>query len=485
MPSSPPPEQSPSQPPPPPPLAKIHKVDTRTSHLLDTHGRTRFFHGVNVVFKREPWYPPTEEFDPVTSFCDEDIRILASLNLNCIRLGVHWAGVEPTRGAYSTAYLSAIRHIIQRCATLGIYVLLEFHQDVLHPRWGGHGVPDWVADACGGAPGATLAGFKVPWYLVYFKYAVADAFGKLYANHDGLLDAFAAYWKRVVEEYRDEPNVIGYEIMNEPWPGNHYKNPLLLLPNHASSTTLHKMHTHVALSIRSTTPSALLFFEDATWDTASRAPFVPGGAEFADRSVLAYHYYQPPQRAGINTYLQNRKRDAKRLGCGLFMTEWEMWVGDTDLPTTSSAPLHPRIQKMYETAEAADTHLQSWLGWSYKSFAQGADSADGSLFTRTGARRPEIESLWSRPYASAVAGRVHSMRFDCARGVFELCYRPRWRGDDAGDDQAYETVIALTRATHYPTGFRVAVWPEGAPVRWVERVLEAGNSVVVLTPGAG
>lgn len=39
----------------------------------------------------------------------------------------------------------------------------------------------------------------------------------MYGNVDGLLDAFAAYWKRVVEEYKDEPNVIGYEIMNEPW----------------------------------------------------------------------------------------------------------------------------------------------------------------------------------------------------------------------------------------------------------------------------
>lgn len=39
----------------------------------------------------------------------------------------------------------------------------------------------------------------------------------VYSNHDGLLDAFAAYWRHVVEEFTNEPNVIGYEIINEPW----------------------------------------------------------------------------------------------------------------------------------------------------------------------------------------------------------------------------------------------------------------------------
>ncbi|KAJ3055065.1 hypothetical protein HK097_011628 [Rhizophlyctis rosea] len=447
-------------------ISRIVKVDTESHLFLDKEGRRRLFRGVNVVFKKPPYHPSLDKFDPFASFTDEDARLLRSLSLNSIRLAVHWAGLEPTRGQYSTSYINAIRTIMRTCAAHGIYVLLEFHQDVLAPQFCGHGFPDWVVqkDWMTG-----WRGFPVPnklrpfetgddgvpsveqcesvtWYKLYFTFAVADAFGKFYSNHSGTLDAFTTYWQHVAQTFKSEPNLLGYELINEPWPGNHYKNPLLLIPGHASKTILHAFHTTVATAIRSVHPNAIIFFEGTTWDTHSQAPSVPGGEEFKELSVLSYHYYKPPQTASPKTAMKRRVEDADRLGCGLFLTEWENWYGDGS-----------KVKDMWETVEAADEYLQSWHGWSYKTFAQGRDSTDGSLFDEKGGRRVEIERLWSRTWAPVVAGVVREVRFDRGSGEFFVRF--------VVEERRGVTVVSLVQRVWYPDGFVVLTEPEEG-VRW-------------------
>lgn len=63
---------------------------------------------------------------------------------------------------------------------------------------------------------------ELPWADFYFSEAVNEGFGHLWKNKNGLLDKFGKYWKKVAEAFKDSPYVIGYELMNEPWPGNLY-----------------------------------------------------------------------------------------------------------------------------------------------------------------------------------------------------------------------------------------------------------------------
>lgn len=65
-------------------------VDSRTNMILDEDGRERYFHGTNVVFKASPYYPKTDSFDPMTSFCDEDMELLQSMGHSTIRLSLPW-----------------------------------------------------------------------------------------------------------------------------------------------------------------------------------------------------------------------------------------------------------------------------------------------------------------------------------------------------------------------------------------------------------
>lgn len=49
-------------------------------------------------------------------------------------------------------------------------------------------------------------------------------------------------------------------------------------------------------AIRAVDDSTLIFFAGVTWDDFGVGmDHPPGGSDYADRSVLAYHYYTPPQ----------------------------------------------------------------------------------------------------------------------------------------------------------------------------------------------
>ena len=60
-------------------------VNTSTLRIVDTDGRERYFHGVNVVVKGPPWLPELETFDPLKSFVEKDMQTLQDLGLNAIR----------------------------------------------------------------------------------------------------------------------------------------------------------------------------------------------------------------------------------------------------------------------------------------------------------------------------------------------------------------------------------------------------------------
>lgn len=45
-------------------------------------------------------------------------------------------------------------------------------------------------------------------------------------NVGDLADKFARFWKFIAENFKDNDNILGYELLNEPWGGSIYKNSL-------------------------------------------------------------------------------------------------------------------------------------------------------------------------------------------------------------------------------------------------------------------
>ncbi|MDT4932871.1 MAG: endoglycosylceramidase, partial [Pseudonocardiales bacterium] len=171
-------------------------------------------HGVNLVYKLAPYEPS------VTGFGEDDAAFLAREGFNSVRLGVIYKAVEPQPGVYDDAYLAKIAQTATLLEKHGIAPLLDFHQDMYNERFQGEGWPDWaVLDD--GLPAQPQAGFPGN-YLA--QPAVNRAFDNFWANAKGpgdvgLVDRYAAAWGHVASRFEGDHKILGYDLMNEPWPG--------------------------------------------------------------------------------------------------------------------------------------------------------------------------------------------------------------------------------------------------------------------------
>ena len=126
-------------------VSKRIDIDTENRSFVDAQGRQVIFHGVNVVYKVDPYIPSSGDFDSQNSLNDEDIANLKKWGMNFVRLGVMWEAVERTEGTYDDAYLDKVEQLINKLGDAGIYTLVDAHQDVFARSMCGEGVPDFYA----------------------------------------------------------------------------------------------------------------------------------------------------------------------------------------------------------------------------------------------------------------------------------------------------------------------------------------------------
>lgn len=200
----------------------MEQIITAGRRFLDSFRRERIFNGVNLVYKNDD--DPKAGRKPVRSYIPTwqpyEIQALAQRGINMVRLGLIWAAVEPQPGVYDDSYLQKIREYAQLCAQNGMYVFLDMHQDLYSDLYG-DGAPEWATISDG-------AEYEKPlfvWAEGYFTgEAVHTAYDHFWANDKaadgvGLLDHFAAMWKHVAAFFADCPNLFGFDILNEPFPG--------------------------------------------------------------------------------------------------------------------------------------------------------------------------------------------------------------------------------------------------------------------------
>ena len=77
--------------------------------------------------------------------------------------------------------------------------------------------------------------------------AAVHAYQDLYDNHEGMLDDMATFWKRSAELFLHKSSVIGYELINEPFAGDFYEDPAIMMPGVAGSKNLAPMYAAYAL----------------------------------------------------------------------------------------------------------------------------------------------------------------------------------------------------------------------------------------------
>lgn len=283
---------------------------------------------------------------------------------------------------------------------------------------------------------------SVDWALSYTSVAAGNAFGRLYNNYDGLGDAFAAYWKKLASQYVETTNVVGYNLLNEPWVGDTWADPTLLVPGVADHKVMEGLWNRATEQIRTVDNGTLIWFEGATLDILSGFNNVP--LSDGSKSVHSWHYYSPPQLGSISDTISNRHKDNERLRTAGVLTELTFWMGDDK-----------QMNDLADAMEATDANMVSWIGWAYDNLYNGTSDQP----------YPELAKHYSRPYPAAVAGTPKSFSFDNSAVIFKLEFT-------ANPDIDAPTEIILPTST-FPNGFTVQISPEDALVQHVpnERTL--------------
>mmetsp|Transcript_26792 Transcript_26792/g.50766 ORF Transcript_26792/g.50766 Transcript_26792/m.50766 type:complete len:463 (+) Transcript_26792:31-1419(+) len=236
--------------------------------------------GPNVVVKGPPYLPGVDgdsqcsdlvdaecqaagTCETCYTFNEADVNHIKSLGYNSIRLGVVWAGAQPTEGdSLDPAFMKRLHDILDLTDRTGIHVILDNHGDMVGSAGCGNGVPMWfqqkaAPDLIGkklttGFPYSLISSLKVtnvngydhcttdeqwaahagdpnynllneccqamnspnPGGLGYTK--ISQKTMDYMVNPGEGRDYFVKFWKLMAEAVVDHPSAIAAELMNEP-----------------------------------------------------------------------------------------------------------------------------------------------------------------------------------------------------------------------------------------------------------------------------
>jgi len=438
--------------------------------ITDADGRVVILHGLNQVAKIPPYEPSSDGFG------DDDAAFLAANGFDAMRIGVIWAAVEPRPGQYDDGYLDSIADTVHTLAAHGIVSLLDFHQDLYNEKFQGEGAPDWAVQD-GGLPNPPL-GFPGNYLANPAEWQVWENFWANRPASDGVgLQAhYAGAWAHVAARFADDPAVAGYEIMNEPWPGNLgivCAVPLLGCP--LSDGRLTAFYRRVTAAIRTVDTAHTVYYEPDVLFAQSATTYV---GDIGDpRAGFAFHDYCSTEELTADDTLCPPQDDLT-IGRGTgYGDQHDIPSLITEFGATNDLP------NIAGTVSIADRYRVGWLEWAYTGHDKTSSSPDGQALVLDPSQPPTGDNVLTaklaalaEPYPRAVAGTPTSWSF--ADGVFRLNYSTA-RADGAGTFGAGAETDVSVPAIQFPAGYRVAV--TGAQVASAPG---AGTLRLLALPGA-
>ncbi|MFJ9612139.1 cellulase family glycosylhydrolase [Kitasatospora sp. NPDC101176] len=181
------------------PVGTATGPDGRTS-LTDSRGRRLQLRGFNL--------------DKYAEATEADVRDVAAQGFTLIRVAVSWTRLEPTRGRLDPGELRRLDRLLGWADRYGLLALVDFHQDVYGPKFGGgdRGIPVWATRD----DGLPFTPDPDDWFAGYFQPAVQAAFRHLYDDPD-LRTWQADFYTRLARELRGHRSLLGYDLFNEPF----------------------------------------------------------------------------------------------------------------------------------------------------------------------------------------------------------------------------------------------------------------------------
>ncbi|MCB1012386.1 MAG: cellulase family glycosylhydrolase [Microthrixaceae bacterium] len=418
----------------PGPVAGPLRIDG--DRLVDSSDRVVVLRGTNLVKKSDPYLATTvSESTPgewPEVFDGDDFDYLHEMGFNAVRLGVWYHRLEPEVGTIDREYLDRVDEAVRAFEDNGIYVLLDFHQDVFH------GMPDWATTDAAAALGDDPPGFlaSIGWAAQYMSPRSLRQWGDLLGDVGTATDPGVSMWEALggavaamAQRFEGRANIAGVEILNEPFPGIDYLRCVLGGCPDVERRLLAGYQV-VIDEVRAVAPTIPLWVEPIIsaphyGDTTMAAP-VDGQVGFA------WHAYC----SGTDGGTLEPVGDLEEARCNLMMETAHSRVAERGaawnaptMMTEFGASLNP-LDVNLVTAEA-DEYVGSWLHWAYGYY-----------------RSDETDSALSRVYPEATAGIPGRLSFDRATGAASYGYR-------ASGEPGVTSLSIPSR--HYPDGYEVTV----------------------------
>jgi endoglycosylceramidase len=356
--------------------------------------------GANVSGRSK--LPPFVPFDDPVWF-DQ----LAGWGWNAVRLLVMWEALEPERGAFDEDYLAKVKALASAAGESGLYVVVDFHQDLFSRELGGDGAPSWTV------PPQRLPAAGRSWFLRYLtRPEVGPAFERFWRDADGLRASMLACVRRVMQAMSEVSSVIGYDVFNEPM-----GSVGALLGGALERRSLPAFYEACVRARDELDPMRLIFVEPS--------PFAAFGAPVrlprmtAPNLVFAPHLYDAaaiavgryvPALSLFPSSLERIERAARRLEMPLFVGEFGVLNG-----TRQGARM------MEHQCRLLDRAFASWTVWHFNPTELDWNDEAASIVAPGGGDRPWTNAL-VRPYPRALAG--EPIRWDSGDGgPWRLTYR--------------------------------------------------------------
>jgi endoglucanase len=206
-----------------------------------------------------------------------DIQFLKRCGFNSVRIPLHWKFFTASGKGFDL-----LDPIVAACREAGLFVVLDMHC------------------APGGQTGTNIDdSWGYPWLYDSPR------------EQELLIDV----WVRIARHYRDEPTVLGYDLLNEPIP--HY--PQLRKFNSA----LEPLYKRVTRAIRAVDARHVIILGGAQWDSN----FDVFGPPFDSNLLYQLHkYWMPPVQASVQPYVDFRNRYSVPLWLGESGENDDAWI---------------------------------------------------------------------------------------------------------------------------------------------------------------
>ena len=243
---------------PPPHIDQLRKpwVTTAGSQFVDQSGKPVLLRGVNMSAGQAALAPA-----------------VAALGANFVRIHVGWDSIEPQpplhgRYRWDTRVLSELDDEVKAFQRLHVNVLIDYHQF--------HWSPYFARATCKAGKTVCRASGVPAWFYAGGRFAAkksgeAQAEAAFWTTESSLSQGYySAFVSMMAARYARYPNVVGYELFNEPHPGR-------LGDTTDATDTMLRWQAGIRAAVRKVDPTRTVFIMcrggGEGVGTASLAPF--------------------------------------------------------------------------------------------------------------------------------------------------------------------------------------------------------------------